>query len=429
MKQPSIKDLLVMNSYWLGLSFMWNSLHVIILPAVLLNFVPETLKNTYLGLLTFMGLVVALFIQPLSGAASDRLVSRWGRRRPLIVAGTLADLVFLVFLGWAGGILWLAIGYIGLQFSSNVAHGPAQGIIPDQVPSAKFGAASGFKNVMDMAGLILASLIMGRIYPEGTTHPYLPIAVVIAFLMFSAAVTITGVREKPTKHPSTSADPSSVLVVTTAASGVKPFRLIITTVQRIDFKQNSRFWWLILSRFLFLFGVYDIQAFLQYYLRDVLAVANPIQLTGDLMAVIAVTLTICTLAGGWLGDRYGHKKIQLLASIISSAACALLLSARTTQSVLIFGSFLGVGVGLFLTSNWANASRLAPPAEAGKYLGLTNLATAGAGAFARLGGPLIDVLNHWKPGVFLGYSALFLFGAVLTLFSAFVIGRKDFNEL
>jgi MFS family permease len=88
---------------------------------------------------------------------------------------------------------------------------------------------------------------------------------------------------------------------------------------------------------------------------------------------------------------------------------------------------LGVGVGLFLTSNWANASRLAPPAEAGKYLGLTNLATAGAGAFARLGGPLIDVLNHWKPGVFLGYSALFLFGAVLTLLSAFVIGRKDFN--
>jgi MFS family permease len=145
------------------------------------------------------------------------------------------------------------------------------------------------------------------------------------------------------------------------------------------------------------------------------------------MAVIAVMLTASSLAGGWLGDRYGHKKIQLLASIISSAACALLLSARTTQSVLIFGSFLGVGVGLFLTSNWANASRLAPPAEAGKYLGLTNLATAGAGAFARLGGPLIDVLNHWKPGVFLGYSALFLFGAVLTLLSAFVIGRKDFN--
>ena len=238
MKQPSIKDLLVMNSYWLGLSFMWNSLHVIILPAVLLNYAPEGLKNTYLGLLTFMGLVIALVVQPLSGAASDRLVSRWGRRRPLIVAGTLVDLVFLVFLGWAGGILWLAIGYIGLQFSSNVAHGPAQGIIPDQVPPAKFGVASGFKNVMDMAGLISASLIMGRIYPEGTTHPYLPIAVVIAFLMFGAAVTITGVREKPAKHPSASSDLSSVLVVTSAASGLKPFRLIIRTVQLIDFKQN-----------------------------------------------------------------------------------------------------------------------------------------------------------------------------------------------
>ena len=84
MKPARLLDLIVLNTYWLGLSFMWNSLHVIILPAVLLNFVPENLKNTYLGLLTFVGLVIAMLIQPVSGWLSDRWVSRWGRRRPLI---------------------------------------------------------------------------------------------------------------------------------------------------------------------------------------------------------------------------------------------------------------------------------------------------------------------------------------------------------
>ena len=54
---------------------------------------------------------------------------------------------------------------------------------------------------------------------------------------------------------------------------------------------------------------------------------------------------------------------------------------------------LGVGIGLFLTSNWALAIQHAPLEQAAKYMGLTNLATAGAGALSRLQGPLIDGLN------------------------------------
>jgi MFS family permease len=406
MKYVSIKDRVVMNAYWLGSSFMWNSLHVIILPAVLLNFVPEALKNTYLGLLTFAGLIVAMIIQPLSGAASDHVVSRWGKRRPFILIGVFGDIGFLIFLSWAGGILWLAVGYLGLQFSSNVAQGPAQGIIPDQVPSEHLGTASGTKNMMDIVGLIMASAIMGRIYLEGTSQPFGPIAVVACFIVFWAGVTIIGIHEKNILAPALDAESKSHLL-------------------HIDFKHHTQFWWLILSRFIFLLGIYDIQAFLQYYLRDVLAVSNPIQLTGDLMAVVAVMLAIFSLAGGKLGDRYGHKKVQLCASFLSSAACVLMLTANNSQRVLIFGSFLGMGIGLFMTSNWALANRLAPKEEAGKYLGLTNLATAGAGAVARLGGPLIDTLNHLQPGVFAGYTTLFGLGAILTLTSAWFLKKFD----
>src|SRR5512136_1760170 len=111
----SLPQLLVLQAYMFGLSFMWNSLHVIIMPAVLLTMVPENLKNTALGLLTFTGLIVAMLMQPLAGAISDRWISPWGRRRPLILLGTAFDFVFLVFLGWAGGLGWLALGYIGLQ--------------------------------------------------------------------------------------------------------------------------------------------------------------------------------------------------------------------------------------------------------------------------------------------------------------------------
>ena len=46
MKKAKLHTLLTMNVYWLGLSFMWNSIHPIILPSILLHIVPEHLKNT-----------------------------------------------------------------------------------------------------------------------------------------------------------------------------------------------------------------------------------------------------------------------------------------------------------------------------------------------------------------------------------------------
>jgi len=395
------RDLLIMNAYWIGLAFMWNGLHVLILPAVLLHMVPENFKNTYLGLLTFLGLVIAMIVQPISGAISDHWISRWGRRRPLIAIGTLLDFVFLAFLGYAGGIVWIAIGYIGLQFSSNTAHGPMQGLIPDLVPEKKLGRASGVKNLLDMAGLVAALLLLGRFFDPQSRQPVGVIGLIAFVLFISASITIIGVREK------------SSLVDQTDRSLPDWFGFM-----KVDLKKHKDFAWLILSRFLFLIGVYGIQAFAQYYVRDVLNIDNPVQLTGDLLAAITLSLMAFVVVGGWLGDRYGHKRVSAVASLVACLGCVLLLWGKTPTSLLIFGSIFGIGIGLFLTANWALANILVPMDQAGKFLGLTNIATAGAGALGRLEGPMIDLLNNMQPGLWIGYTALFLVGGILILTSA-----------
>ena len=396
--------ILALNTYWIGLSFMWNSLHVIILPAVLLHLVPDTQKNTYLGLLTFVGLVIAMLVQPISGSLSDRWVSTWGRRRPLILLGTAFDFLFLAFLGWAGGIAWLALGYIGLQLSSNIAHGPAQGLLHDQVPPEQLGRASGFKNLMDMAGLVISSLLVGRLLSPEVRHPVGVVGLVAVVLAAGAVVTLLGVRESPSPHRPLKSRPATLL-----------------DAFRIDLSAHRSYAWLIASRFLFLAGIYGIQTFAQYYVRDVLAVTNPIQLTGDLLAAITLALIAFAVAGGWLGDRFGHKRMSMAASIVGALGCFLLLWARTPASLLVFGSVLGIGIGLFLTANWALANELAPPEQAGKFLGLTNLATAGAGVIGRLEGPFIDLFNNAWPGEWRGYTGLFLVGAACILLSALLL--------
>jgi Na+/melibiose symporter-like transporter len=408
MKRLKIKKLININLYWLGLSFMWSSIHPIILPAVLLHLVPEQLKNTYLGLITFVGLILAMIVTPISGTASDNWRSRWGRRRPLAVLGTAGDFIFLALLAWSGNILVVIIGYVGLQITSNIAHGPMQGLIPDLVPEEQLGAASGMKNLMDMGGLIGASLAAGNFMPADAENPLLIMLVVMCVLAATATATFLLVKEK-----------SSESLAKSESEGIslEHFRTLL--------KINPEFFEFILSRFLFLVGVYGVQTFAQYYIRDVMQAENPVQATGDLMAVLAISLVVFAVIAGWLTDRTGPKMILVAASIFTAVGSGLLIFASDMLQLKIFGSIFGAGIGLFLTANWALASQLAPKSEAGKYLGMTNLATAGASAASKLFGIPIDWINKIYPGEYRGYNVLFLTGSIFAVISLIYLIRNN----
>jgi MFS family permease len=419
--------ILILNAYWIGLSFKWNALHPIILPAVLLNFVPETQKNTYLGALTFAGLLLAMVVQPVAGAVSDGWHSRWGRRRPLMAGATLFDMLFLALLavgggavaGIPGGLALIFIGYVGLQFSSNIGQGPAQGLLPDRVALQKVGLASGIKTLMDMTALIIASLAAGHLLDPAGKHPGLIFSVLGATVLVSAAITIFFTPEEPTDQRVESGRWGEDS--TQGPRSIYLRNLRIDTQLQVDFRGNTAYWWVIAQRFTFLLGIYGVQAFAQNYLRDALQVPNPVQLTGDLLAALTLALVGLAVAGGWLADRFGAKRILSVAGLLMATGLCLLILARTTPQLLAFGAVIGAGIGLFLTSSWALANRLAPAAEAGKYLGLTNIATAGAAALARLQGPLIDWGNSARPGMWAGYTAMFLFGALCAVASVVML--------
>ncbi len=97
--------------------------------------------------------------------------------------------------------------------------------------------------------------------------------------------------------------------------------------------------------------------------------------------------------------------------------------SRNVTTLLIFGGMIGAGIGVFLSANWALATDLIPQEEAGKYLGLTNLATAGSGAVGRLAEPLIDGVNALRPGAYLGYPTLFILASLSVLMGTLLVLR------
>jgi MFS-type transporter involved in bile tolerance (Atg22 family) len=93
-------------------------------------------------------------------------------------------------------------------------------------------------------------------------------------------------------------------------------------------------------------------------------------------------------------------------------------TVRTTATVLsiVFGIFVGSSWGAFLSVDWAFATDLIPLSEAGRFMGLSNLATAGCQAIAAfIGGFIVDSA--------LGFTGLFLTVALYYILSAGLLTR------
>src|SRR5574340_1589505 len=113
-----------LTAYWFGLAVVWGALTTVILPRLVESTVPGPVKTTALALITGLQAVIAIVVQPISGAASDRLTSRWGRRRPLLAAGVAVQLICLLWLAMVTGF-WALLGVMLLvEFWSDVAQGP-----------------------------------------------------------------------------------------------------------------------------------------------------------------------------------------------------------------------------------------------------------------------------------------------------------------
>jgi len=173
-----------------------------------------------------------------------------------------------------------------------------------------------------------------------------------------------------------------------------------------------------------------------YFLQDVIKVSNPGSLTTILLAVVALFLMGSAWFSGRLGDKVGVKKMVLYAGLTAALGTLILVGSGWLASsgllqlpqivyivlIIFSGCIIGLGAGTFMATNWALGTQLVPPEEAGKYLGISNLAGAGAGIVGKgIGGPLADYFNTVKPG--LGYLVIFFLYALLLLLSALILVR------
>lgn len=462
-------EFITINLFWLGLNVRNTAVGSVFTPYLLALFVPEGERNSALGFISTAGLIIAMLVQPAAGLLSDRSTSRFGRRRPFLVIGSLFDVLFLALIALSSNFAMLLMATLLIQFSANLSHGPLQGLIPDLAPPEQRGRASAVKAVLELLPIVLVGFTIAQLVGAGEFGWAVfvtGIVILITMLLTVIFVHEEPLREKPSvsfKGPMlrTLGMLAGILVGALAglASGgaiggllglaAWPFvgkaaalavmvglggmtAMVIAVVAGVwsgalavlgqEALQNASFTWWIVNRLFFLAAATSFQGFLPFFLMYTFGMTaeQAASTNGTLMTVIGLFILASALGGGWLADRFGKRRMAWWSGIVAAlgASLALITIWLPHMSLLyLAGILIGLGTGFFMTSNWALGADLAPAQEAGRYLGVSNLAGAGAGMIGKgMGGPLADYLNGFQPG--LGYFAIFAAYAVLFAMSA-----------
>jgi MFS family permease len=411
-KPMPLAQLLRISLYWLGISAVWSGI---------LDIVNNRLQYTGLvpkgsegmgGLeIALAGTFIAILVQPTVGTISDYTMTRWGRRKPYIFIGATLDIVFLWGVATSNTLPAVAAFVTMLQFSSNFAQGPFQGYVPDLVPAKQVGLASGLIGLMAALGNVVGygisavALTLSAHDPNAFFYGTMAIGAVEFLTMLGVILQVDeGKTAKPRKG-------RSWFAIAREAWGT-------------DILREHSFLWLVGSRFCILTGaaLYPIMA--TFYLAQVFGLDQ--KAAGDtkliLLAIVGACVTLSVVPSSRLSDRIGRKKVIYGSCLAGAVGLGMGAVAPTLQVALAGAAVFAVAAGAFLAVDWALMSDIVPKASTGRYMGISNVATASAGtvALALGGAAVMDTVNH-ALGYGAGPRAALGFGVVCYILGALLL--------
>ncbi len=383
---------------WIALSAISDGVTTLVLP-VRLATGAET-SEAVLGIVGTVGLLVGMVTQPFAGIASDRLRARVGR---VSFAGVGVGLTVLALLGLAlvqtpAGV---AAAFAGLCLALALTQAPQQALAVDVVPAARRGRAAGAKGFADLLGSVLGFALLGPLLASGDVKPSLAALAAGVLVTYLLVVLLVGRSSQ-----------LSMLRTETELTPNPPSFLRRPLLTAIT------------ARFLFLLGIYAVGRFLVPFIavRLDLTVGAAADVSGGLLALLALITAIGSLPAGLASDRTSPSLLMLLGSLLAFGGIGLIAVASSLPAIAVGGSLMAAGTAVFVTANWRVLLELAAGPNAGRLLGLANIGTAGAAALAGLAGPVISAANVLSPGA--GYPALFGLALAAVAASAAVAGPR-----
>jgi MFS family permease len=131
--------------------------------------------------------------------------------------------------------------------------------------------------------------------------------------------------------------------------------------------------------------------------------------------VLGGFVILFSLITGWLADRFDRRLLTALSGIIGAVGAAVMVFGQNITMMYVAAAIIGLSYALFNVASWALGTDIIPKERAGEFLGLQNLAGAGAGAIgAYIGGVIADQSGYILMMAMFG--VMFLLSSVATIF-------------
>lgn len=383
---------MALGIYWLPNLTMWTGLLLIILPEKVAALVGNGAATGLYSWTGVLGTLVASVVLPVFGVLSDNVRARMGRRRPLMIWGTIGTFASLLVLAYTRSVLLFVIGLMGLQFLNNVAQASYQGLIPDLVPPEQRGEASGYMGMFNQAGTVIGGVLAA-------------FTSIFAFVWTTVAMT------------------AAALVVTLGYVAEPPSLDLPRRNLRAQFAgffvhgaAYRDFWWVFATRFLVMAGLYVLQQYLFYYLRFVLGISHPDTDVFLILIILSIAAAIAAFVLGRLSDIVRSRRLIVCLAGVLQGVCALLfVFSHSLTLVFVAAAVFGLGYGAYQSVDWALVVDTLPGAGAARDMGIWSVSTTGAQLLAYGLGWLLAQLVIPSLGLAASYRMLFAWTGIFFL--------------
>jgi MFS family permease len=225
-----------------------------------------------------------------------------------------------------------------------------------------------------------------------------------------------------------------ILLVMTVDEGssapprTRGWREIALSAWGTDILRERSFVYLVASRFFILAGAAFLINLSVPYLERAQGMTDPDERflwINIATGTVALCTALATIPAARLSNRLGRKRVIYAACAVGAigmTVCAL----APERLIFVGGAILvGVAAGSFLAVDWALMTDIIPKAESGRYMGISNVATATNGVLVTIvGGVVVDAFVSGGDPAF-GPRAAFLIGPVFFTLGALLLRPVD----
>lgn len=379
---------------WLG---PYLGVNAVLLPAKVAGIAPSS-KATVIALLSTSAMIVATLANIIFGALSDLTRTKWGRRTPWIIVGSVASCIMLTTLNAVSTVAGLVIVWCVYQLFLNAIVAPSIAVLSDSTAPKHRGKITSIYALGYSIGLYGGQAIGSQFL----THVDVGITAMAILTLIAGPLGAILMHEQ-----------SSLAMPKKEFSWNTILRNFVFPLQ------NCRDYYLALfGKFLIISANFAISGYQLYILTDYMKLddAGTATYVAAIAMIMMVTAIVMSACAGPISDKIGRRKLPvIIASLCIAVGAFMPFITAAPWTMLAYAVIAGIGMGSYNAVDQAlNIEVLPDPNTAAKDLGILNLANTGG----QILGP---VLAASLIAAF-GYHAIFPMASICAILGAILVG-------